>query len=683
MNEELLIRNGYVAVGASATEHDSYTVNLGVATIVSNLATYGYTLDRKAFDALTAMKDVTAWWKRVEKALKTITGTSRNMGEYMVYKNFPREVLDMDRGTYVFHQIMIYYGVPVDQLREEEEPRPVLGDMKKLKVLSLADDTTADKIFANLQAMPNRWNDNQTVWANELFGKRNVVNFTDFAFKENAVALSAKFFEQIEISPSSATDVIRVAAALSDQDVSLREKVKFRRFKRPERRRLLAGLNEQGNMGEDFASRPEQWKRLLERLRPGDYKDDFPNVVAAYDGLYNKKVKTFAAQVDPQQPDVSVLKTVASRPGEFLRRFHNYYGLFGQAAVDAFLPVMEKLKTRQLVGLRGYLRTINERSFLIYPPKSNWSRAQVVPNGKTKITPEHRFALDSRISQILSKRLAEAFPEGVALDMRVDQVKLQTNDQKLAEYGRGTTFDIPEGITFFRSASYWQAGGGHSTVWYDNGWNFFGEGWYPMGSVGWDAGRYGADAAIFSGDPVNSKNLKGRGCQMADLYLDRLALMGVRYCVWNILCYSKQKFSQADEVLATLQMGEDAETGKVFEPSRAQMVFPLKSDALASYVAYLDLATRKLVYMDVPFSANVSGTLQNSEKLQKVMPAYVEYLDSLPTVLELMQDAPAGTMPVLYSDANVPIEGGRAFVFKPEGASNTFDRVTVTDLVNL
>lgn len=703
MDQDLLIRNGFIAVPAVAApvEWSPERVRTSVATVISNLATYGYIVDAQTLKLLFAADDLTRWWGKVEPVLKSITGADRNMGEFIVYKNFPREVLDMDHATQVWHQVLIYQGMPQEFLVEAENVRPVLGDTKRLKVLTASNDQTGAKIFADLMSMGNRWTDNQKVWAEKLIGQRNAIVFSDFGFKENAVHLAAKFFAGIEFEPSSATDVIRVAAGVSGGDVSLRETVRFRRMQRPERRRLLAALDGQTGLEADFAMRPGPWKRLLHALRPGDYKHKdgtfvFPNVVRAYDDLFQAKTKPFGALADPQMPTPDTLKTVATRPGEFLRRFHHYYGLFGRGAVDAFLPVMERLNTRQLVGLRAYMRSINGRVFMIYPPKSNWARAQVQPNSKTAFSPADRKAVEDRISEILGSRLAKAFPEGVALDMRVDAVKLQTNDQKLAEYGRGTEFDIPENIHFIRSASYWAKTGRHGYTWYDNGWNFFDENWQPLGTCGWDAQTFPYDrsywrgrkdgkqisaAAIFSGDPVNTRDLKGRACQMADLYLDRLEGLGVRFCVWNVLCYSRIKFSDADDVLATLQMGENPEEGQTYEPSRAQMVFPLKSEAYTSYPAYLDLKRRKIVYMDVGFPGSTSSAQSNSENLKKLMPAYVEYLDALPSVLELMQDAPTGTTPIRYDDRDTEITGGRAFVFRPERSENRYDRLSVTDLV--
>ncbi|MGW6538629.1 hypothetical protein ACWGBV_16675 [Streptomyces sp. NPDC055051] len=71
------------------------------------------------------------------------------------------------------------------------------------------------------------------------------------------------------------TDVLRLACALSDGDVTLRERTRFRALSRPLRRALLSGLDavvaaapeKLADVGRDR----EAWKRLGERLHPHEY----------------------------------------------------------------------------------------------------------------------------------------------------------------------------------------------------------------------------------------------------------------------------------------------------------------------------------------------------------------------------------------------------------------------------
>jgi hypothetical protein len=264
----------------------------------------------------------------------------------------------------------------------------------------------------------------------------------------------------------------------------------------------------------------------------------------------------------------------------------------------------------------------------------------------------------------------------------VERVKLPTNDAELAPYGRGTVFPIPPEVTFVRTASYWKSGPTSHNVWYDNGWNFFDADWSPVGACCWsavkfDGGKRSAAGAVFSGDPTNSKDLDGRACQLIDLYLDRLPDQRARYAVWSVLCYSRIMFSAAEEVFAALQWGRDAQRGKLFEPSRCQLAFALTGNCFTKFVAYVDVARRELVYLDANLPVRVGSAALNGAILATTMPAYVEYLRSLPSVHDLYRHAPAAEdgMPVVYDDAGVRIDGGPAYVFRPSNPANEFEPV--------
>ena len=112
----------------------------------------------------------------------------------------------------------------------------------------------------------------------------------------------------------SATDVLRLAAAMSGQDVSLAKAPRFRSFTRAERRELL-GLLE---------LRPEQFKRLGEKLHPGEYAKYFPENKAIFDKVRNGiKIETYNSKLQElMKPPVNAELLTAHlmlRPGMFAR----------------------------------------------------------------------------------------------------------------------------------------------------------------------------------------------------------------------------------------------------------------------------------------------------------------------------------------------------------------------------
>lgn len=655
-----------------------------VATVLSNLSYYGYI---PSLDIISNLKnsdstEIKKFWKELEPTLKEVTGDNKNMGDFVVYKNFPKEVLEKSQAEYWLAQVLMYWGFKNELFTQPVESRDQMLEIKSLKVLSLADENSLEDIYSNLIKSPARWTYPQKEYAQVLREELNIssIDLDSSQFKENTIALASKAINQgVEIKVSTATDVLRLASAMSDGDVSLRTNVKFRNFKRSERKMLLSLMDNSTNLMADVSVRPEIFKRLFKALHPGDYK--FQNVIAVYDNLYKDNYTTLNSEIEAKisAKDISVLNIFKSRPGEFVRKLHHLYNVFKEDAVDSFIDVIPQLKNIQLLKISKYIETINDRKELIFAPGGNWTKAQFEKNDKEPFEQGSKQKLLLSISDELSNRLTKQFPQGVNLGEGLDKIKLQTNDQELATYGRGTEFPIPENMNFIRTASYWACKTAGSN-WFDNGWNFFDKDWKELDTCCWNTAEALNKGAIFSGDPTNAKDMDGRACQMIDLNIDALVQSGARYAVWNILSFSHIAFKDAD-VMGTLQWGEDAQSGKLYEPSRAQMVFPVNGDNYTKYVAYVDLVERSLVYMDANLYGSVSSAQENAAKLAEKMPAFVEYLNSLPSVQDLFKHAPVGTIPILYTDKDVKIESEEAYVFKAENNSNNFSHIDIASVL--
>lgn len=735
--QQILVAANAIEVPPSSSVPASEAARI---TVAANLAHYGYGLSAQAFTALGGLgeAELAAWWADVELVLAEATGAEKKMEAFVVYKNFPSEVLAMSEVEYWSRQLCMYWGLPNELFAQPAQERPPRTDERAgeltFRVLHLADEKTLPAIRDGLFAKPTRWLEGQWHDVQFLVGALDEqVDLGALPFVENRIQLAAHLLERgARVSVASATDVLRLAAALSGGDVSLREPTRLRKLTRRERRGLLALLERCPNLEEDLARRREPWKRLLQQLHPGDYRDQVPRVVAAYDKLYNAApIATFNSELERllAARDRDALTLLQTRPGEFARRLRMTLARFGPEAVTAFTRVLGELTVHQLLKLRGFLATIDERRWRTFPPRGNWSKVQIVDRATNEKVGEPK-ALADRLGEVvsgvieavtgrarrgapaaggaptprprtetalqlrsatadvlgalddeLSRRLREVGP--VALAPETARVKLPTNDDKLSPFGRGTVFPIPPNIQFVRTATYWKSGPTSHNLWYDNGWNFHDAEWAPLGVCAWNRERF-HDAAVFSGDPTNSKDLEGRACQMLDLYLDKLVKRGVRYAVWTVLCYSRKTFADAEEVHAALQWGVEPERGKLFEPSRCQLSFPLRGDSLTKYVVYLDLARRELVYLDASLPARVTSAAANGKLLSRNLPAYLEYLASLPSVHDLFLHAPQDPrgMPVLYDDAQRALAHGQpAYVFRPTNPDSEFTPFDPTRLL--
>jgi hypothetical protein len=685
---EILIR--YHLIPLPSCQQSQENDSCAIATILNNLSYYGYALSEAAYQVLNQipLENLTQWWQDIEPVLRKLTGDDKKMGEFVVYKNFPQEVLDMSETEYWTKQILMYWGFPNHYFTEKVKERPQLDDQITFKVLQPVQENSLLDIFNSIVYLPNRWVEQQ--WQDICYLLDDFLYLIDtdkITFKENLIKVLIYSLEANKpINVKSAADVLRLAIGLSEGDISFRQPSKFRTFKRRERRYLLNLLNQCFNLTEDVFRRRNTWKKLMFALHPGDYAKRFPEVVKAYNLLYNdQSPKTFNAQLERLllEKDIQVLELLKQRSGEFVRRLHHCLLLFGQDTVIAFKSVLSKLTLIQLLKIQRYLETVNYRLNRTIAPQGNWTKLQILEVSDTRELDEImvKEILTAMAEEI--KTRVNQFAPIVNLDPQTDKIKLQTNDSQLTPYGRGTIFSIPKNVTFIRTASYWRTGATDYDIWYDNGWNFFTKDWTPLGSCCWTDVNFGNGSAIFSGDPTNSKDIEGNACQLIDLYLPELLAQNVRYGVWNILCFSHLSFNKVQEVYAALQWGDNPQTGNLFEPSQCQLSFPIKGDNLTKYIALIDLYKSQLIYLDANLYGQVSSANNNLQTLSEKMPAFMEYLDTLPTVFDLFKHQDTA-LSILYSDQNFVLQDKEeAYVFRPENKNSQFTPFSLTKILGL
>lgn len=661
-----------------------------LGTVIANLVHYGYIPNSQLYQGLFDLSAhaLITLWDELKPALESITGADKKMDRHIVYKNFPQEVLDMSEGEYWIKQIYMYWGFPNEWFTQGEESRDSLLENTELKVLQVASDDSLQTQYDQLLTIPVKWTRAQRKYACDLLpGGHVTLDLAKIPFKENLVYVAVEAIKlNALLTTRSAMDVLRLAVALSNGDYSLKENSKFISFPRSTRRFLLQLLEGASNLEEDMARDKGRWKKLMVALRPGDYAKRFPRVVNAYNALYTDSVKSFNALVEMliSSRNEKVLPLLEQRPGDFARRLQALVQLFGRKAVNSFANIAPQLKVIQLLKLRRYFATIQTRSYRTIAPKGNWGKLQVLPNN-INVKPGLFKSVVKIVDAVVKNKVLTKMPS-VNLDPRVVNIAIQGNDSESTPYGRNTKFLIPDEVTFIRTASYWKMKGQEGNIWFDNGFNFFDKNWKSLDTCCWNYNPSGGlEYAVFSGDPTNSKTVDGKACQMIDLYLDKAKKAGVRYAVWNILCFSHKSFDEADEVHAALQWGEKPQRGKTFEPSRCQLSFPVKGQNYTKYIAIIDVVGRTVIYMDANLRGAVNSAASNVESLTEMMPAYMEYLETQPTIADLFRDIPRAEdgIPVLYDDKDVDIQTKQAYVFKPLNENNEFTQLDVSELLSL
>ena len=135
--------------------HPSQSIAYG--TLLNNIVYYGYMPDSTLLSSLQSMTEpqLRDWWQIWKVEFDAITGNDKNMDQFVVYRNFPSEVLNLSEAHYWINQILIYLGVDANLIVDiEKERAPLNEQFSKLKKLSVAPKDILENIYLNLN-MPS------------------------------------------------------------------------------------------------------------------------------------------------------------------------------------------------------------------------------------------------------------------------------------------------------------------------------------------------------------------------------------------------------------------------------------------------------------------------------------------------------------------------------------------------
>lgn len=269
-----------------------------LATSLKNLEAYGFTFSKILIERVQTLSvdQFTDLYFDVIQDIKEMIGA--NVQHKPMYVNFPQQVMEMSEVDMYIDNIIHFLGLVAREVtgddryieeslpQHEKKERFPLLDNVDLKVIDLGTEEEFDQMMKNLIQARTSISDTDKKdidWAIEHEENISAIMPNDIPLKENVgfVVSSLLKHEKASVEDVSkfvktATDVLRLATALSEGDVSLATNTKFKKFKRAERRLLLGLLNAASNRTEDMLRFKNRWIRLGEILHPSEYKNRYP-----------------------------------------------------------------------------------------------------------------------------------------------------------------------------------------------------------------------------------------------------------------------------------------------------------------------------------------------------------------------------------------------------------------------
>lgn len=635
MKNSILLRRKSKVILTNGT---SVLPDVYLATALKNIESLGFTFSQNLIDSARTLSidEFTSFYKVLVKDLKQMVGA--HVLFKPMYPNFPAQVMEASDSELYINAIIHYIGSFVrdvtghDVTEEslpvyEKEERFPLIEKVDLKVIDLGTEKEFDKMISNLIASKTSISatDKEDVeWAIRTYEDVTAILPEEIVMKENLAFVVSALFNYDKASTEAvsryfktATDVLRLAVALSDGDVSLATNTRFRKFKRAERRFLLSLLEKCPSITEDMLRYKTRWIRLGEILHPSEYKTRFKKTHESFDILRNdKEFHTFNGKVETALLEKDILKVtnlLVKRPGEFARRLDHLLRLTSDSDVvlSRFEKIAGEVSTPVLLQISSHFKNRNnEKDLRVIFPKGNVANVTAIEN----TLPEISSQICSEVVNIVEKTLISRFSElpslgKVSLDEKLKGYLVpfsqRSASKALRTIVRGSQVDMPEGDTI-RFFLWWKEGKVNgvptgrvdidlSAIMYDENWNY-------MEHISYTNLRSAKYKAAHSGDITSAPN---GACEFIDIDIPSVVSYGGRYVVANLYSFTHHPYCDLPECFAGWMMRKEPKSGEVFEPSTVQDKLDLSANTQICIPVILDLKERKVIWTDLSLTRDL------------------------------------------------------------------------------
>jgi hypothetical protein len=285
---------------------------------------------------IATVDEINSFYKEVYPMLQKAVGASHR--HKPMYPNFPEQVMNASDEELYVNQIMHYIGTFILGTRimpeYEETVKFPFCELTTAKWLGLATETEDFDCFRQIleaKSSPSTQDkeDINTFMQNGYIVAASVQNKETLAYAIVCAnkAKNVDMHNHLKAQLKTATDVLRVAVAYSNGDVSLEKKTRFAKFSRNARKGLLATLESLNaeSVGEDMMRHRSSWIRLGEILHPLEYKKQFPKTASNFTKIRNEGVPTFNSKIENAltvKDFVTCINLLKTRPGDFARRLN-------------------------------------------------------------------------------------------------------------------------------------------------------------------------------------------------------------------------------------------------------------------------------------------------------------------------------------------------------------------------
>lgn len=650
-NAIMIRRRGAIITDVDPRQSGDVSKNFSlVASFDANLRKLGYALSgnlaadllQRPTSAITRIAD------DVIAAVKEIKGV-RNYRP--MYPNFPQQVMDANLSELHLNAIMHYFGIAIGyDIRPEYDKlaRAELDfDESKYTFLKVTTLTEFHKVMIQVAQQKSAYSETDKADLLTLSDTSFLITgFDKFDNRENKAWMAAQLYTRYghigDIVFDTATDVLRFAVALSDGDVSLASGTKFKSFKRSERKMLMSILEKivdskgLAHVTEDMVRHPGMWKRLGERIHPGEFHS---SAADAFLAVRNGTARSFNSYVEENLDNARMVKgLLMERPGEFVRRLDAVLSRcsYDEAneVLDALAVVAHEASVTVLIQAINAFET-RHRKIRTFIPKGKVAKLKAVKNERPGLIGFSTSTATNVLIAALQRKLSGLESMGkVYIDPDLVDITIpfgmRSASKQLATLGRGSRIKIDDDTNVLRFFIWWKNNDSRVDI--------------DLSAVALDANyrsmfdltyyNLRENGAVHSGDITNAPD---GASEFIDITIDTLRRQGVRYVAMNVHSYSGQDLADLPECFAGFMSRTEPQSGEVYDPRTVTSRVDLAASSRANVPYIFDLEERKAIWVDLSVGVRALGAnvANSKDAMVSLMEAVVEMQP--PSLYELLR----------------------------------------------
>ena len=587
-----------------------------LATLQKELVHLGYVMSEELQDRLATLDEthLVALSRHLLRELHKLLGA--HVQHKPLYPGFPEQVMKASDAELYLNAIRHYlFGVRLPPATDQQPP---LLDGQSPRVLELGNMEEFERIFTRLAGAASSLSEKDrqdVVWFVRQY-RENIFRLmpSKFPFKENLALLAAQLLRHVPGERSAAfvrehvataTDLLRVAVALFDGDASLVASTRFGSIPRPWRKLVLSLLDAIPNGIEDMLRRPEPWKRLGERLHPGEHAARYPHAHLAFQQLRNGQApQSWMSRMEQALASGDVQLAVSlleSRPGEYARKLDALLRAPGATAewVSRFSSLAPRVSTPVLLQVRThFLHRHAAPSMRAFIPKGELAKIYATKDCRPPVPDE----LAAQVVKVCEAALLERFsrlpplgPSYIDPALRSYMVPLaQRNASKsLRTLARGSRIPLPEGAAI-RMFLWWKNGRGRTDI--DLSAALFDKQYGLVEALSFYNLRGEGGYGVHSGDIVDAPQ---GAAEFIDLDLPRVRARGARFVVMCINSYTAQPYCDLPECFAGWMARRHPGSGEPFEPRTVVDRVDIAANTRICLPLILDLERNEMLWADL------------------------------------------------------------------------------------